>query len=77
MELEKTNRIELVDELTELIEASKKQVTTQINSSLTILFWQVGNSINKYILQDERADYGKQIVVTVSRQLTKKYGRNY
>jgi len=77
MQLEKTNGAELVNELTELIEASKKQVTAQINSTLTILFWQVGSSINKYILQNERADYGKQIVVTVSRQLTERYGRNY
>ena len=28
-------------------------------------------------MQDERADYGKQIVVTMSRQLTEKYGRSY
>jgi len=77
MQLEKTNGAELVNELTELIEASKKQITAQINSSLTILFWRVGNSINKFILQNERADYGKQIVVTVSRQLTERYGRNY
>jgi len=29
------------------------------------------------MLQNKRADYGKQIVATLSRQLTEKYGRNF
>ena len=33
--------------------------------------------INEFILQNKRAGYGKQIVVTLSRQLEKKYGRNF
>lgn len=47
------------------------------NSTLTLLFWQVGRRINEHILQNKRADYGKQIVVTLARQLTEKYGRNF
>jgi len=56
---------------------SQQQVVTQANSTLTILFWHIGNRINKEILQNKRADYGKQIVVTLSRQLENKYGRNF
>lgn len=33
--------------------------------------------INQKILQNKRADYGKKIVVTLSRQLTEKCGRNF
>jgi predicted nuclease of restriction endonuclease-like (RecB) superfamily len=33
--------------------------------------------VNEAILQNQRADYGKRIVVTLSRQLTEKYGRNF
>jgi len=44
-------------------------------SALTMLFWQIGARINDNILNNQRADYGKQIVVTLSRQLTEKYGR--
>lgn len=71
-----TERI-LFNELSQLIEQSQLQVAVQINSTLTLLFWSIGNRINQNILQNKRADYGKQIVVTLSRQLTEKYGRNF
>ncbi|MDI9308829.1 MAG: DUF1016 N-terminal domain-containing protein [Limnohabitans sp.] len=60
-----------------LIEQSKHKAVIQSNSILTQLFWQVGTKINDSILENKRADYGKQIVVTLSRQLTEKYGRNF
>ena len=67
----------LFNELSQLIEQSKQQVAVQANSAVTILFWQVGNRINQDILQNKRAEYGKQIVPTVSAQLENKYGRNF
>ncbi|NCA22224.1 MAG: DUF1016 family protein, partial [Crocinitomicaceae bacterium] len=42
-----------------------------------LLFWHVGKRINDEILNNERAQYGKQIVSTVSEQLELKYGRNF
>ena len=68
---------DLLNELSQLIEQSKQQVSVQANSAVTILFWQIGFRINETILQYKRAEYGKQIVVTLSRQLTLKYGRNF
>lgn len=67
----------LVTELSLLIEQSQQQVVAQANSTLTLLFWQVGKRINEDILQNKRADYGKQIVSTLSTQLKEKYGRNF
>lgn len=67
----------LLNELSQLIEQSKHQVTVQVNSALTILFWQIGNRINQDILKNKRAEYAKQIVSTLSAQLEKKYGRNF
>ncbi|WP_145954823.1 DUF1016 N-terminal domain-containing protein [Candidatus Desulfovibrio trichonymphae] len=37
----------------------------------------MGKRVNEEILQNKRADHGKQIVVTLARQLTDKYGRNF
>jgi predicted nuclease of restriction endonuclease-like (RecB) superfamily len=68
---------QLLNELSYLIEQSQKQLISQVNSTLTLLFWHIGKKINENILQNKRADYGKQIVVTLSRQLTEKYGRNF
>lgn len=68
---------DLLYELSQLIEQSKQQVSVQANSAVTILFWQIGNLINQDILQNKRAEYGKQIVPTLSLQLENKYGRNF
>ena len=67
----------LLDDLSQLIEQSKQFVVVQANSVMTMLFWNVGKRINESILQKKRADYGKQIVATLARQLTEKYGNNF
>lgn len=67
----------LVDELSALIEQSKKQVASVANSALTLLFWQVGKRINQEILNNQRAEYAKAIVATLAVQLQTKYGRNF
>lgn len=67
----------LVAELSRLIEQSQQQVTAQVNHTVTMLFWDIGNRINKNILQSKRADYAKAIVSTLSTQLKTQYGRNF
>lgn len=67
----------LFSELSHLIEQSRQQVAVYANSALTVLFWQIGRRINEEVLGNQRADYGKQIVVTLSRQLEEEHGRNF
>ena len=69
MSVEKIEYQDLLNELVVLIEKTKSQVISYVNSSLTVLFWHVGNRILTDNLQNKRAGYGKQIVVTVSREL--------
>lgn len=71
------NTSSLVIELSSLIEESKHQVAKVANSTLTLLFWHVGKRIQEEVLKNERGEYGKQIVTTVSLQLAEKYGRNF
>lgn len=52
----------LLSELSQLIEQNQRQLVSQANSTLAMLFWQIGNRINKELLKNKRADYGKQIV---------------
>ncbi len=67
----------LLEELSQLIEQSRQQVVSQANSTLTMLFWHIGNRINMEVLQNKRADYGKKIVLALSVQLKERYGRNF
>ena len=34
-----------------------------------MMYWHIGECINREVLDNQRAEYGKQIVATVSRQL--------
>jgi predicted nuclease of restriction endonuclease-like (RecB) superfamily len=76
-QLDHINNQNLFKELASLIEQSKQRIAVAANSTLTLLFWQVGKRINEEILKKERAEYGKQIVVPLSRQLETLYGRNF
>lgn len=67
----------LFTELSHLIEQSRQQVAAYANSALTVLFWQIGKRINEEVLQNQRADYGKQIVPLLAAQLEAQYGRNF
>jgi predicted nuclease of restriction endonuclease-like (RecB) superfamily len=70
-----TNR--LLEDIRALINQAQQRVARVVNSELVILNWHVGERIRKEILGQERAEYGKQIVVTLSRQLTAEYGRGF
>jgi len=76
-EVERNSETDLLNELLLLIENSKQQFAMQANSAVTLLFWHIGKRINEHILKNQRAEYGKQIVSTVSTQLVEKYGRNF
>jgi hypothetical protein len=45
------------------------KVFSHANSTLTILFWQIGKRINDEILRNKPVEYVKQIVSTLSTQL--------
>lgn len=76
MEIEKSS-ILLIDDLVALIEKGKNQLAYAANATMTLTYWNVGKRINNEILENQRAEYGKQIVVSVARQLTVEYGRSF
>ena len=48
-----------------------------VNSSLVLLYWNIGQKINEKILKDGRAEYGEQIIKQVAKQLTTFYGKGF
>lgn len=61
-------------EIRNLIEQAKRQAAMTVNAGMTLMYWHIGERINREVLGGERAAYGKQIVATLSRQLTEEYG---
>ncbi len=66
-----------VSEIVLLIEQSKQRLATNVNSAITYLYWQIGKRINQEVLNNERAEYGKQIIARLSKELTVRFGKGF
>jgi hypothetical protein len=75
--LSRPETLTLLSDIRSLIEAAHTRVSTTANMEMVLLYWHIGNRILKDILGMERADYGKQIVQTLSGKLTREYGRGF
>jgi len=71
------DEVSLLSDLRSLIQSARQRVATFANSAQTMLCWYVGRRLLKENLQEGRAAYGKQILVTVSRELTAEFGRGF
>ena len=71
------NKNDLIQSIITLINDSRKHVAVAINQQLTLLYWNIGKEINDNILQNKRADYGKQLVTELSKELTQLYGKGF
>lgn len=68
---------QLVSDVRRLIESSRAQLASAVNSALTLLYWHIGQRIRDEVLQGERAEYGERIVANLARQLGNDYGRGF
>lgn len=64
----------LVSDIRDLIDKTRRQVAVSVNMGMTLMYWHIGDRINKEILGGERAAYGKQIVSKLAKQLSSIYG---
>ncbi|MBL4901763.1 DUF1016 family protein [Desulfocapsa sp. AH-315-G09] len=67
----------LLQDVKSLIEQGRNKAVATVNSVLTVTYWQVGERINEEVLQGQRAEYGKQIVVSISNKLIALYGKSF
>ncbi|MBK9247848.1 MAG: hypothetical protein IPM69_06980 [Ignavibacteria bacterium] len=52
-------------------------VTQTINKGMVMLYWQIGKTIQEEVIKNDRAEYGKRIVQTLSEELVFSYGKGY
>ena len=69
--------VELLNDLRQIIDTARRHVAITANQELTMMYWHIGDRINREVLGNERAEYGKQIVSTVATQLTELYGKDF
>lgn len=64
----------LMQDLQQIIEQARGRVAASANYALTMMYWHIGERINREVLGNQRAEYGKQIVSQVASQLQAEYG---
>lgn len=68
---------QLFSDVKRLIEESRQYVAQTVNTTLSLLYWKIGKRIGSDLLQNKRAEYGKQIVASLARQLTDRFGNGW
>ena len=67
----------LLADVREMIVQAREGVARAVNSGLTLLYWQIGDRIRREVLREKRAEYGKEIVSALGRQLEQEFGRGF
>lgn len=67
----------LLADVRQLITAARQRVASAVNAELTLLYWHIGQRISTELLQGQRAEYGKQVMAELARQLTAEFGRGW
>lgn len=68
---------DLLRDLKSLIDQGRNQAVAAVNSAVTITYWHVGKRINEEVLHGERAEYGKQVVESLAKELVALYGKSF
>ena len=67
----------LLSDLRGLVQSARQRLATVANATYTLLCWQIGHRLLRDSLQGGRAAYGKQILATVSQELTAEFGAGF
>jgi predicted nuclease of restriction endonuclease-like (RecB) superfamily len=67
----------LLRDLRKLIANARERVARQVNEDLVTLYWMVGKRIREDVLESKRAEYGKQIVPALGRELSTEFGSGF
>jgi len=67
----------LLADLRGLIESARAHVAQTANATLTMLYWHVGQRIGQEVLKNQRAEYGEEILPTLSAKLVRDYGQGF
>ena len=65
----------LIQDLCQIIEQARGHVAATANYTQTMMYWHIGERINRDVLGNKRAEYGKQIVAQVAQQLQEEFGK--
>ena len=70
--------VPLLEEITQLLEASRQQAARSVNAILTATYWEIGRRIVEFEQGGEsRAEYGASLMERLSEDLSCRFGRGF
>ena len=67
----------LLNDVCAIIEQAQATAYRAVNETLIKRNWLLGMRIQHEVLQDQRAEYGEQVIKTLARSLTEAYGKGF
>ena len=68
----------ILQEIKTILDNARSNVARQVNRELLSAYWNIGRIICEYEQSNsDRADYGKQTLKALSRELTKEFGKGF
>lgn len=68
----------LFDRIVTILEEARGRVVRSVNTGMVTAYWLIGREIVEAVHGgEERAEYGKQVVESLSARLTERYGRGF
>jgi predicted nuclease of restriction endonuclease-like (RecB) superfamily len=75
---QKSEERSLLDRVVQILEQARTSVVRAVNSNMVTAYWLIGREIVLELQSgDERAEYGKRVIETLSKKLTARYGRGF
>jgi len=67
----------LFQDVKSLVLQARQNAYRAVDSERVLLYWQVGNRIRSEVLQNERAEFGKQVIKNLAERLSIEFGNSY
>ena len=67
----------LFTDLCHIIDGARGRMATYANTEICLTNWYVGKRIKEDVLYNQRAEYGKQVVINLSIKLSERYGNGW
>lgn len=68
---------QLYADVCNIIDDTRNRIAVYVNSEVCHTNWLVGKRIKEDVLYNQRAEYGKQVIKTLSVKLTERYGKGW
>ncbi len=68
---------ELYRDVCQIIDNTRHRLATTVNTEICLLHWAIGKRIKEDILDNKRAEYGKEVIKNLSVKLTEHYGKGW